>query len=219
MVLLHWCHVDRRSGPQVGLQNIRIYTLTSLILLQTIKSLVYASTCLSGPSWYVLLIPATANTIQGYTELIVQIPNAKRIPTLNLHCRQGNIKKILVNNNPVTYDYYNYMEKILPGDADPETYRVFYKAAQDASDDGELSIHLPQSQNVHDDSQSLQLKIRIDFELYKPTAGVYFVMPDTESYPNRTPRKQMLSICHILTQKICMRNLDVLECGFHVSIL
>jgi hypothetical protein len=106
---------------------------------------------------------------------------------------------VLVNNFEAKYELRNYLEQLVPADegpADSETIRTLYKAAQEASDEGELSVTV--AEPVHDaqaqsvlaltEQQHVPLTVRVYYELRDP-AGVVFVLPDKQAYPTRFARK------------------------------
>lgn len=106
---------------------------------------------------------------------------------------------MLVNNFEAKYELKNYLDQIVPaheGYADSETVRTFYRAAQEASDEGELSITIAepvtdeQAQSVLalTEQQHMPVTVRVYYELRDPAGGVVFVLPDKTAYPTRFAR-------------------------------
>ena len=108
------------------------------------------------------------------------------------------IKRVLVNNFEAKYELNNYLDQVVPaqeGQADSETVRTFYRAAQEASDEGELTITIAEpvndehAQSVLATEQHIPVNVRVYYELRDPAGGVVFVLPDKTAYPTRFARK------------------------------
>lgn len=125
---------------------------------------------------------------------------------------------MLVNNFEAKYELKNYLDQIVPpheGYADSETVRTFYRAAQEASDEGELSITIAepvadeQAQSVLalTEQQHMPVTVRVYYELRDPAGGAVFVLPDKTAYPTRFARTYCAhcSCCDTHLSQTCTR--------------
>ncbi len=88
----------------------------------------------------------------------------------------------------------NFMEPQTGAATEPvdgRTFAVFHKAAQAASDEGELIIDLPdEEQHLPDaaDTHRISSVVQIYYELVSPRGGIHFTMPNDHAYTKRAPR-------------------------------
>jgi hypothetical protein len=135
--------------------------------------------------------------LKGFAELSFQMRGP--VSHVNLHARQFHVSKVLVGvkngfSAEAMFEMKNSLE-MPSGDTqivDPESMATYLKAAYDESDDGELEILIPQSiqeavQKGGDVDDEAGMVIRVAYELANPVAGLFFVLPQASSYPNRPP--------------------------------
>ncbi len=96
------------------------------------------------------------------------------------------------------YDGANYMEPHSAAATEPmdgRTFAVFHRAAQAASDEGELTIDLPDDEPLLDATDSqlpsthrISTVVQIYYELIASRGGIHFTMPNDHAYTKRAPR-------------------------------
>lgn len=140
----------------------------------------------------VLSIDLFEELIEGYAELTI-IPLKKLYETgqakgeVKLNLRQCLVSKVEVNEIEALFEQRNCLQQIIPDTENRVTAEVFtdyYRAALYLSDDGELSVWVPDQIIARKEEK---LIIRIYYELRKPKGGIHFVQPHPKAYPERFP--------------------------------
>ena len=108
------------------------------------------------------------------------------------------INKVLVNDTVADIEYLNYLEQVVPStetNLSANAYMDYYKAAQHASDRGELVILVPdpvvQAIKKEDRKNQPQLNVRVEYSLEAPCGGAHFICRNS-SYPERTNRTLLI---------------------------
>ncbi|KAJ3332703.1 hypothetical protein HDU76_013382 [Blyttiomyces sp. JEL0837] len=122
-----------------------------------------------------------------------EIPNEIR-----LNARQIEIRSVFVNETPAKYKYRDPLTPLFPEEENRspshhEEFRKRYVEALQEGEDGELTIFTPTNVKGVQGSETAstsggpfsELKIRIDYALSDPAAGLFFVMPDKQDAPMR----------------------------------
>ncbi|KAF8204343.1 hypothetical protein K438DRAFT_1716031 [Mycena galopus ATCC 62051] len=155
----------------------------------------------------------------GYTEITI-VPTSTDLRTINLHARQCTIQSVTVANLAAEFIHHDPLASLTIGAPNepldchrhPELKRKLYSALQE-SDEGELSIVIPQEVALKQSGQSVNpvvsevatpepqtpgaqvsqavpefapIAINIAYSLRNPVDGFQFVIP-TDSYPYRVP--------------------------------
>jgi len=118
----------------------------------------------------VLDIDVDNSIIKGYVEMRLRCKT--QIPTVRIHARQILIEKILFNDSPTTFQYFNGIST--PCDPNSpsrslKTYNMYFKAACESDDKGELLINIPDQARWN---KTFTLKVY--YVLKQPTAGIHF---------------------------------------------
>lgn len=104
------------------------------------------------------------------------LPEAS-LNTLELNCRQITLTSIFIDDillSPDKFNYRNYLRNFSPMDKrDMQTFYATWKAALDASDEGELRITLPSPTKLTNGSWE-PLRVKIIYNLDQPQGGLVF---------------------------------------------
>jgi aminopeptidase N len=156
--------------------------------------------------------------LRGCAKLYISI--SKPAPNILIHCAQLNIKSVRLGDVAVTTQLSNLCQSLVQSPqsevCDGNTYRVFWKAAQEASEEYDLMVHLPAA--APDASWPQQYELNIEYELSNPQGGLYFVMPQETTHPNR--REHCYTVSELGCARMWMPCVDfpVARCTWKIDI-
>ncbi|KAF0292861.1 Transcription initiation factor TFIID subunit 2 [Amphibalanus amphitrite] len=127
-------------------------------------------------------------SIIGFVELTLAL-QTEYLRQVKLNCKQCRVYRITLNDDlETTFSYCDPTQDIMQGSSnrDLESFAEAHEAAVNSTDPeygrGELVVDIPvDAQDLIQEGQ--MLRIGVEFSLETPTAGVQFVLPDTDGTP------------------------------------
>nr|CCA19025.1 transcription initiation factor TFIID subunit putati [Albugo laibachii Nc14] len=144
--------------------------------------------------------------IDGVAEIILA-PKCTDIKTLRLHARQLHVSKVSIDDIETTFTQYDFLNEIVDENyRDADAFDLFYRGSIVASKEGELAIDIPKQISLDPSSNSepnqtisesesgwctdppllstsghVAIRIRIEYFITNPRAGVRFIVPDSQN--------------------------------------
>ena len=119
----------------------------------------------------VLSVEPERRRLSGYAELSVVATSSDGAAELRLNCRQCRVVAVEVDGAPAHFVHSDLLGTIVRANyADLDTFYAYYRGALDASNEGELAVHMPHPAAPGGGTRV----VRVWYELVNPTAGVTF---------------------------------------------